>query len=287
MTKLTTVKCGRCSSAFQVQTKSFKYRKKLDPSSKFYCSKECRHFTHTVTLQCQTCNKQFTKKASRLEKNNFCSHKCSAAFSNANRKLNKNRTKTIQCNSCLHSWEIPANAKMRCRNAECNQYCPDWKIKRQFKLCTERNCKKCNQTFAGKTANYCSECIHSVRKQAAIKSIEKQNRRSKNEIYFGELCQQQFCDVKFNVAMFNGWDADIILDKFKIAALWNGNWHYQKIYKNISLAQIQARDKIKVKEIINCGYTPYVIEDRGRHKPKFVEQEFDKFLDYIKNNFDY
>ncbi len=46
----------------------------------------------------------------------------------------------------------------------------------------------------------------------------------------------------------------------------------QSFRKNIN------RDKIKIKEIINCGYTPYIIKDMGKYDPKFVEEEFNKFI---------
>ena len=54
-----------------------------------------------------------------------------------------------------------------------------------------------------------------------------QIRRSKNEIYFSELCKDFFYDVKTNEPIFNGWDADIIIGDLKIAVLWNGIWHYK------------------------------------------------------------
>ena len=97
-------------------------------------------------------------------------------------------------------------------------------------------------------------------------------------MYFAELCQKHFKDVKCNEPVFNGWDADVIIEDLKVAVLWNGNWHYQQIQKNISLKQIQARDKIKTHQIINCGYLPYVIEDRGKYNTKFVEEQFQKFI---------
>ena len=115
------------------------------------------------------------------------------------------------------------------------------------------------------------------------KSVQSQKniKRSKNEIYFNELCNQYFEFVKNNEPIFNGWDADIILPVLKIAVLWNGKWHYEKITKNHSVKQVKNRDIIKEKEIIKCGYTPYIIKDLGKYNKNFVEQEFDKFIKYI------
>ena len=42
-------------------------------------------------------------------------------------------------------------------------------------------------------------------------------------------------------------------------ALWENK-------KNHSVKQVQS------------GYTPYIIKDMGRYNPKFVEEEFNKFI---------
>ena len=61
--------------------------------------------------------------------------------------------------------------------------------------------------------------------------------------------------------MFNGWDADIIIPALKLAILWNGIWHYAKVKRNHSILQVQTRDKIKLNEIIKCGYNFIVVKD--------------------------
>ena len=115
------------------------------------------------------------------------------------------------------------------------------------------------------------------------KSVLSQSRRSKNEILFFEKCKSYFNNVDNNKIIFNGWDADIIIYDYKIAVLWNGIWHYEKIYKKQSLEQIQNRDSIKIKEILNCGYIPYIIKDMGKHSVKKVDEEFSIFIDYLTN----
>ena len=113
--------------------------------------------------------------------------------------------------------------------------------------------------------------------------FKSQNRRSKNEIAFCELCEDYFGKDKVlhNKPMFNGWDADIIIHDIKYAILWNGRWHYEKLASKHSVKQVQNRDKIKINEIINFGYIPYVIKDMGSHNEEFVKNEFDKFIKYI------
>ena len=122
-------------------------------------------------------------------------------------------------------------------------------------------------------------------RNAGLKSsnVQAEIRRSKNEIYFCELCQNEFEKVTHNENKFNGWDADVLIYDFNIAVLWNGNWHYKEIKKSNSLNRIQNRDRIKVKEIENAGWIPYTIEDHGKFNKLFVEEEFKKLKEFIKS----
>lgn len=145
----------------------------------------------------------------------------------------------------------------------------------------ERNPNRCTQCSKALSYNMrfrktCSdECLHNLRSELGKKLVALQNLRSKNEIAFCQLCEQYFGkeNVLHNVVMFNGWDADIIIPSLKVAILWNGPWHYIEISKTQKLKQVQNRDRIKLREIINCGYRPYIIEDVKREKNK-VEKEF-------------
>lgn len=118
------------------------------------------------------------------------------------------------------------------------------------------------------------------------KGIQHQGdlRRSKNEIEFCKLCEEYFDNVKHNECIFNGWDADVIIEDIKFAVLWNGPWHYKQITKSHSVKQIQNRDKIKIKEIKESGWTPYIIKDMGKANKDFVKEKFDEFLKYLKEN---
>jgi hypothetical protein len=117
-------------------------------------------------------------------------------------------------------------------------------------------------------------------KSAEVQSI---SRSSKNERLFGELCASKFNEVYNNKRMFNGWDADVIIEDIKYAILWNGIWHFKKITKNHSVEQVKNRDNIKIKEITKCGYIPYIINDTGRYDPIFVKTEFDKLCDIVNH----
>lgn len=126
-----------------------------------------------------------------------------------------------------------------------------------------------------------SICLQAAGKHAASTNIK--TRRSKNEVYFCELCEKYFNTVIHNIPMFNGWDADVIIEDIKYAVLWNGPWHYREIIPGTSLIQIQNRDKIKINEIKIAGYTPYIIKDGGKFDKLFVENQFNLFIETITN----
>jgi hypothetical protein len=107
-------------------------------------------------------------------------------------------------------------------------------------------------------------------------SATRQCRRSKNEIYFSQLCARDFV-ITTNEPFFDGWDADVIIHSEKTAILWNGIWHYKPVIKTRSLKQAQLRDKIKMDVIEKYGYIPYVIKDMGGYNRAFVEQEYEIF----------
>lgn len=143
-------------------------------------------------------------------------------------------------------------------------------VNSKVKLCT----KSCATDFT-RTDEYKANAVLNGRKGGKV-SATSQNKRSKNEIYFSELCAKEF-DVTINEPFFDGWDADVIIHSEKTAILWNGIWHYKQISKTQSLNQVQTRDKIKTAIIEKYGYTPYVVKDMGKYNRAFVEQEFEIF----------
>jgi hypothetical protein len=221
--------------------------------------------------------------------NKFCNMRCSAVYNNKIRKLSgysiKNISKTIYCCECNCEIVVPLNANINgilcqsCKNAQ------DSAVYVQSKTCIQ-----CGSQFDIKykqnvthIRRYCADCLAIKNSQSGskggLKSVGSQSsiRRSKNEIYFADLCKQKFNSVKTNEPIFDGWDADIIIEDLKIAILWNGIWHYKKIKKSHSVAQVQNRDKIKLEKIKACGYIAYVIQDLGKFDTNFVDVEFEKF----------
>lgn len=136
----------------------------------------------------------------------------------------------------------------------------------------------CSQSCRSKYYMFGEVASENGRRSAFLMS---ELRRSKNEIMFASLCKEKFNNVLLNKPIFNGWDADVILPDKKIAILWNGKWHYEKITKKHSLKQVKQRDRLKIKEIKICGYEPYIIKDMGKYNPHFVKNQFDIFITKI------
>lgn len=240
---------------------------------------------------CNFCNKQleYAPKFIREERK-FCSKTCSAKYHNKLRLetsfYQKGLTKKSQCVICKKELYISKNASSRsCKCSSCRN---TLKIRKPKK---EIICSICQTSFISNHRKTCSvNCAKIAKLKGARnggkKSAQSQSitRRSKNEIYFAELCGKHFENVAVNKAIFNGWDADIILMNQKIAILWNGVWHYKKITQKHSVKQVQNRDKIKIKEIIKYKFEPYIIKDMGKANKNFVEKEFNKFCVYIKGS---
>lgn len=198
--------------------------------------------------------------------NKFCSRKC------ANARVHSGLTKNKISESLLNTNSFKEK-KIHIKKCE-NCYIEFiTKYKKQF-LCSMSCVRERNSKLG-----FCRE----GGLKGGLKSVQSQNRRSKNEILFSEYCDGKFDKILLNEPMFNGWDADIIIEDIKVAVLWNGKWHYEKITKKHSVKQVQNRDKIKIKEIINSGYIPYIIKDMGKYNIEKVKTEWEIFNIWLEN----
>jgi hypothetical protein len=143
-----------------------------------------------------------------------------------------------------------------------------------IKLCS----KKCSKEYSRRD-EYKEIAQQNGSKGGKI-SATKQSRRSKNEMYYAEKCEEYFGkeNVTTNEACFDGFDCDIIIHKYKLAVSYNGAWHYKQISKTQSLKQVQARDKVKEAIVTKYGYRFYIVKDMGKYDRDFVDQEFEIML---------
>lgn len=229
---------------------------------------------------CINCGKPLSWKQ-HCEKGKFCSHNCSATYTNKTRGSHSESHKQNISNSLISRYEQYPRKRKTYTCIVCGN---EYYYKKGFstKKCCSKNCSLYLKQHRKEFLSYNTKQLLSKAGRKSV-YIQGDKRRSKNEIDFYNLCKDYFSHVDSNELIFNGWDADVIIHDYKIAILWNGAWHYKEIHRKCSLKQIQNRDKIKTQEIIKYGYIPYVIKDMGKENHKFVLQEFDKLLDYIKS----
>lgn len=224
---------------------------------------------------CPKCGKEFSlsltdKEYEKGKYRKYCSRACANSRVHSEETLQKIRessSKEAEKHLKIHKCVV-CNSEYTTRLSKSKICCSD----------------KCYQYYKAHRNEFLSKDALEKISEGGRKAILSQgdSRRSKNEIYFCELCEKNFKSVEHNIPMFNNWDADVIIHDFKIAILWNGPWHYKKIKENHSVEQVQNRDNIKINEIIKTGYIPYIIRDDGKYKPEFVREKFKEFIEYLK-----
>ena len=268
--KMIELLCNECEKPFLMKLKY--YNKKIKNGQKdFYCSRKCFiNVTKSKPLKkvCPYCKKEFSS-TTHSHSTNFCSLSCSSKYSQSFVNID-NISKSMK-NKWKNEWKNKNFTSKRFHNGNFHY--------------KQNICKFCGNILPPKVYKKCcsDECSKKLMSLAGRKSVElqKKNRRSKNEILFADLCKQKFNNILTNKPIFNGWDADVILVDEKIAVLWNGKWHYEKIKNGHSVIQVQNRDNIRLAEIKKMSYTPYIIKDLGKFNSKFVIDEFNKFTLFI------
>lgn len=258
-------------------------------------------------FNCKKCGKEYTVELNQIDfekgkYKKYCSKSCanSREYKNNGHKYKLRILKT--CTNCGCEVEVNTrfpNDKVLCDNCKNNQYILGNRVGCTCQICnkkyryilglnTRHFCSSsCQEEYHNNITKYLSDDVKEKLSEAGRKTAQilKDVKRSKNEIYFCELCEKYFNKVEHNIAIFNGWDADVIIYDIHYAILWNGKWHYEEMnLKNshTSLAKIQNRDKIKQKEIEDAGFKCYIIKDLGGEDRTFVEKEFNNFITKLK-----
>src|SRR5208337_47442 len=175
--------------------------------------------------KCPKCSKEFkiTKQRSRKERQ-FCSQTC------ANSRSHLETTKEKISNSLALNGISRKKLKRLCKECSKKIYYRNKSGYCRKHISQHRNLTE--KTYAALSQAGKNSCL-----------VQKETRRSKNEKLFCQMCEAYFEDVKHNEPIFNGWDADVIIEDIKTAILWNGKWHYKSIAGH-ALNQVQNRDKI-------------------------------------------
>ena len=297
--------CNQCEKSFKSSQslnshmkshsdKKAVYKKTLCPTCDTFITNQ--HFKNHLNKRknCLYCNKLFCIKSGESKKI-FCSRSCFASYNNKKRDYSnwvnqknfnnikiwinlKNKAKEnniiTKCYFCKSEFiKFYSNVITKNKYTK-NDYCSDECIKKSQK---ERG----SNSFKELWKNNRKELL----KRASINGRKaSNNRRSKDEISLYQLCESHFQNISHNEPIANGWDADILLIDHQVAILWNGPWHYKEMeLKNHSLKQVQNRDKIKIKEFENIGWSVLVYEDRY-YTPESAFEDIKKWLRVWESN---
>ena len=235
-------------------------------------------------MNCLQCNAHTSNEK-------FCSIKCSAGYNNCRRGPIVALLKENVCFVCSAKTMSGKRAsKVLCTNC---RHQPKKQLKKQLRKQKSLFCERCVLVAVRtKKARFCDNCRHIRRVECGLRSasVQAERRRSWSEKKLADLCCVSFSTVTHNERLFldkngNFWDADILIYDIKLAILWNGPWHYQKCTKRHSVAQVQARDKIKAECIGRAGWRLLIVEDRkGKQDQTLVDLAFAAVAS-LKNSF--
>ena len=194
----------------------------------------------------------------------FCSKSCSVTCSNKNRQHSEKTKK-----------------KIKSKLIKINRISP-YPYSKIFIL----ECRDCNSPFVykRKSKQLCKSCFEEFRKNHFVsmgrKSAKKQVIRSSREIELYELLSNNY-DCLHNERIFNGFDADILIPKLKLAILWDGIWHYKQVGKlSYNFKQTQRNDKRRLIEIKKKNWNYIIIKD---YDPLISPKEaYQVVLDFIE-----
>ena len=109
----------------------------------------------------------------------------------------------------------------------------------------------------------------------------KGNRRSKLEVYLEEKLKNIYSKLKIDFNKTNAIDSelDIYIPSLKLAFELNGIFHYEPIYGQNKLDQVQNNDNRKFQACIEQGIELCIIDTS--HQKYFKESTSKKYLDII------
>lgn len=295
------LECSFCKNKFEREAKRYRYEVKCGIKN-FFCTTDCQRDSirkNLIKTKCTFCAAEIFKSERDINKSEklFCNHSCRAKFYNkteAYRKHDKIRKyKNVNCLDCGISTEIEIRTSenkyrcKKCRETYKKQYHHNYYLEYGSQINLEQKCNICKNTCLP-SAKYCDSCRILAYQNSGRKVAAARQKRSKNERLFADKLKSVMQNSILTNELFfkdknnNLWDADIIIPDLKIAIHWNGNWHYEYCGGKHSLTQVQSRDKIKYQIVEDAGFVNYIIEDRGKFSEQKVDEELEKFLDFLE-----
>lgn len=224
--------------------------------------------------KCKNCNEilDYDNK-----NNEFCNHSCSASFNNKKRKGKKHKLSDEGYKNILKSNKKRIGNKL---SDEHKKKIGD-KLKKPK---IDFSCPVCNKKLKilqSEKRKYCSGTCRNKINNNLINGC-----RSKAEIYLENKLKETFPDLNivFNSRniLKNNRELDVYIPSIKLAIEWNGIYHYKDIRTKEFLVNTKEKDLDKIKQCEEFGIELYVVKDLTSHN-KFIKEEVNKIIDYIKN----
>lgn len=201
-----------------------------------------------VLLTCGYCGKSFTKKKDYMYTNN---------------KAHPNKNKNYFCSrECVNSFKF--GIERFPKDVVCLQ-CGKHFFKKNIEF------KKTKLSFCSRS---CSAIYHNANKIVGT-------RVSKLELYLQQKLTKKYPNIvfSFNDKQTIKSELDICIPDLKLAFELNGIFHYESIFSESKLKQIQNNDNNKFQKCIEKGISLCVI-DTSQQK-HFTEKSSQKYLDVI------
>lgn len=186
----------------------------------------------------------------------------------------------LKCTFCKKSFsrsskDVASNKNRSCKNVFCSKECNNNYSKTHI-YCN--NCKKSITTINSVPRKFCSKSCSATYNN---KHKTKGTRRSKLEIYLENELSMLYPNLKidYNKKDTIGSELDIYIPSLKLAIELNGIFHYEPIYGQDKLNQIQFNDQNKFQQCQKLGISLCVIDTSAMIN--FKIEKANKYLDII------
>jgi hypothetical protein len=191
------------------------------------------------------------------------------------------------CENTFHSTKAFITQAKRKENGATAKYCSRKCTGKGLSKRKNVSCKQCKKLFLKKACQIKKSPNHFCTKSCAVtyNNTHKKHgtRRSKLEVWLEKQLTLKYPDIKFD---FNRKEAinselDIFLPEYKLAFELNGIFHYEPIFGEKKLAQINNNDSRKFQACIEAGIELCIID--ASSLKYFKPSNAQKYLDITSN----